>query len=160
MIEEHGRVVAVERRAVWVETIRKTTCSSCSAKNGCGQHLVEKYKSNKSHSYIRATNDSDSVIQKHDEVIIGLPEGSLMKASVVVYLLPLMCMLAVLWLTSFYNLSDLTAVILALFGLAVGLVPVRLFGQRAGDMCKVQVMKVIPRRVYDSGRIPLKAWTA
>ncbi|MET4708605.1 SoxR reducing system RseC family protein [Endozoicomonas lisbonensis] len=88
MIEEQGRVVTVEEGAVWVETIRKTTCSSCSARNGCGQHLAEKYKSSKTHSYIRAANETGSTIKEHDEVVIGIPEDSLMKASMVVYLLP------------------------------------------------------------------------
>ena len=42
MIEEPGRVVAVEEGAVWVQTLRKSTCSSCSANAGCGQGLLDK----------------------------------------------------------------------------------------------------------------------
>ncbi|MBF2948649.1 transcriptional regulator, partial [Pseudomonas aeruginosa] len=37
MIEEQGRVVATEPGAVWVETVCRSTCSSCSANAGCGQ---------------------------------------------------------------------------------------------------------------------------
>ncbi len=42
MIEEQGRVVATEPGAVWVETVRRSTCSSCSANAGCGQGLMQR----------------------------------------------------------------------------------------------------------------------
>lgn len=159
MIEEHGRVISVEDDTVWVETIRKTTCSSCSAKNGCGQHLAEKYKSSKTHSYIRAANESGSVIKEHDAVVIGIHENALMKASMVVYLLPLLAMLAGLWAGSALG-GDPAAVMMALVGLAAGFVPVRMLGQRAGEMCRVQVLKVVPRQQGEPELIPATPWVA
>ncbi|MET4693995.1 SoxR reducing system RseC family protein [Endozoicomonas lisbonensis] len=160
MIEEQGRVVTVEEGAVWVETIRKTTCSSCSARNGCGQHLAEKYKSSKTHSYIRAANETGSTIKEHDEVVIGIPEDSLMKASMVVYLLPLLSMMAGLWLGSFLVLGDLVTVLLALSGLAAGFVPVRMLGQKASELCRVQVLKVTPRQLDEPELVPMRPWVA
>ena len=144
MIEEHGRVVSVEKRAVWIETARKSTCSSCSAKSGCGQHLIEKYRNSNSHSYIRATINHQSV-EQGGEVIIGIPENTLMKASMLVYLLPLLAMMLALWGASARDMGDLVTVALALLGLGLGFVPVRLFGQKAGDLCGVSVMRTIPR---------------
>ncbi|AMO56957.1 SoxR reducing system RseC family protein [Endozoicomonas montiporae] len=160
MIEEHGRVVAVEGDAIWVETIRKTTCSGCSAKNGCGQHLAEKYKSSKTHSYIRASNASGSSIKEHDEVTIGIPENALMKASMVVYLLPLLSMMAGLFLGSFLAIGDLWTMLLSLSGLVAGFLPVRMLGQKAGDMCHVQVLKVTPRQLDEPELVPLRPWVA
>ena len=42
MITETGRVVSVESDCVWVETIRKSTCNSCSAQKACGHGLMNK----------------------------------------------------------------------------------------------------------------------
>ncbi|MDF3932676.1 SoxR reducing system RseC family protein, partial [Pseudomonas citronellolis] len=41
MIEEQGRVIGVEPGAVWVETLRQSTCSACNARAGCGQGLLQ-----------------------------------------------------------------------------------------------------------------------
>lgn len=146
MIEEHGRVVSVEAGAAWVETVRKSTCSSCGARGGCGQHLIEKYKTTNSHSYIRATIDNLPV-HENDEVIIGIPENSLMKASMAVYLLPLLAMMLAIWGASSLALGDLATIALALLALGLSFVAVHLFGQQAGDMCKVSVVRVLPRSV-------------
>ena len=145
MIEEHGRVVSVEDSTVWVETVRKSTCSSCSAKSGCGQHLIEKYRNSNSHSYIRATA-GHLALKKGDEVIIGIPEHSLMKASMLIYLLPLLAMMLALWGASSMGAGDLMTIMLALLGLGLGFIPVRLLGQGGGDMCQVSVIRRISRQ--------------
>ena len=40
MLLERGRVVAIEADAVWVETIRRSTCAGCSARSGCGHGVL------------------------------------------------------------------------------------------------------------------------
>ena len=42
MIEEQGRVVAREPGAIWVETVRAGTCSSCQARQGCGHSVINR----------------------------------------------------------------------------------------------------------------------
>ena len=42
MIEEQGRVVAREPGAIWVETVRAGTCSSCPARQGCGHSVINR----------------------------------------------------------------------------------------------------------------------
>ena len=44
MLIETGRVVAVEanEEALWVETIRQSTCGSCAANKGCGHGLLNR----------------------------------------------------------------------------------------------------------------------
>ena len=159
MIEEQGRVMSVEKDGVWVETIRKSTCSSCSARNGCGQHLAERYVTNKSHSYIRAT--SDIALDENDKVIVGIPEGALIKASMFVYLLPLVCMMGSLWLATSLAWSELITILAALAGLALGFMPVRSLGKRAGEMCRVRVVRVLPREVTEPEWMPVrKSWSA
>lgn len=145
MIEEEGRVVVVEQGAVWVETIRKSTCSSCSARNGCGQNLLEKYRASKQQSYIRATNDFS--IEESDRVVIGIPESALMRASFLAYLLPLAGMMGSLWLATAAGWNDLFTALSAMAGLAAGFIPVRRLSQSNRDMCRVRVIRVLPRKV-------------
>lgn len=147
MIEEKGRVVAVGQDDVWVETIRKSTCSSCSARNGCGQSLLERYRPNRQQSYIRAMNGFS--IQENDQVVIGIPESALMRASVLVYLLPLIGMMGSIWLATVTGWNDFYTVLSAIAGLAVGFVPVRMRVQSTSDMCRVRVIKVLPRKVVE-----------
>lgn len=87
MIEEQGRVVAVESGAVWVETLRKSTCSSCSVKAGCGQGLLDQLGANGRRGYVRAL--SDLQLNVGDTVVIGVHEDLLVRGSLLVYLLPL-----------------------------------------------------------------------
>ncbi|MGB1271458.1 MAG: SoxR reducing system RseC family protein [Endozoicomonas sp.] len=139
MIEEQGQVVAVEGDSVWVETVRKSTCSGCSAHHGCGQGLSSKYQSNASLSYIRAF--SPFTLQEGDRVIVGIPEGVLMKASMLVYLIPMLSMMVSLWLSELVGFSDAATMLFVVIGLALGFVPVKWLGQRAGDMCRVDVLR-------------------
>ena len=157
MIEESGRAIAVDSNAIWVETIRKTTCTSCNARHGCGQHLAEKYKSNQSHSYIRVTNNSGYTVREQDEVVIGIPENSLLKASMLIYFLPLLSMMLGLWVGHLFGRGDLITMLCGISALALGFLPVRHMGSKAGDMCQVQLLKVIPRRLDETELITVSS---
>jgi len=85
VITETGRVVAIEERGLWVETIRKTTCGSCEVQKGLG--------SNRS-NYIWVLNDDQSQpFSVDDEVEIGIPEHIVLTASFIVYMIPLILLL-------------------------------------------------------------------
>ena len=87
MIEEQGRVLSIEPGAVWVETIRRSTCGSCQARAGCGQALLSKLGSRSRQGFVRVL--TDAVHQIGDEVIIGVPEHAVVSGSAWVYLVPL-----------------------------------------------------------------------
>lgn len=93
MIEEQGRVVAVEAGAVWVQTIRQSTCQSCSAKAGCGQGIMQRLGVGQQHGYVRCLVENQTV-RVGDAVLIGVPEDAVVKSSLMVYLLPLLALLA------------------------------------------------------------------
>ena len=44
MLTEVGRVIAVERDGLWVETIRSSTCGSCGARKACGHGLANQMR--------------------------------------------------------------------------------------------------------------------
>ena len=86
MIEETGQVVAVEDGADWVETVRVSGCQSCSANKGCGHAVMDRSQAG-SRARIRALNSF--TVSEGQAVVLGLPEGALMKGAIIVYLLPL-----------------------------------------------------------------------
>jgi sigma-E factor negative regulatory protein RseC len=92
VIEEQGRIVAVEPGAVWVETVRYSACQSCAANKGCGHAMMDGQRAG-SRARIRALTDQSS-LQIDDQVVLGIPEGILLHGAVMVYLLPLLLMFA------------------------------------------------------------------
>ena len=128
MLIESGRVVAVEEDSVWVETIRRSTCGSCAAQKGCGHGIVNRIHDGHA-SLIRALPGKISPLEcaVDDHVQISIPEEVILKGSLVVYILPLLAMLAGAALGA-YALpggGDGTAAIGALIGFAVGYALVR-----------------------------------
>ena len=90
MIEETATVVAVEGRYVLLQTQRQSACHSCSVKTGCGTSVLSQVVGQRS-SQIRA--DNTLALKVGDEVVIGLLENSLVKASLLLYALPILFML-------------------------------------------------------------------
>jgi len=121
MIEETGRVVAVEKHTVWVETIRKAACDSCASQQGCGHSVLAKLGSGKNH--VRVLNDFP--LDVGDDVIIGVPDDVVVIGSMIAYLLPLISLLAfsvfgqLMWDVEGYTILS------GMFGLGLGFVLVR-----------------------------------
>ena len=132
MVEEQARVVDREGDYVWVETQRQTSCGSCSVKNGCGTQVLSKVFGNKS-AWIRCRNTCQAKIG--DQVIIGINEAELLSGSFLLYLLPILTMIAVSgagvaiagqwWPQG----TDLLAIIGAVIGLLAGLKYSRIISQ-------------------------------
>jgi sigma-E factor negative regulatory protein RseC len=140
MLLETGRVVAVEADGVWVETIRKTTCGSCAAQKGCGHGLLNRI-SDGHRSLIRALPGrlEASDCQVDDEVRISIPEEVILRGSLVVYVVPLLAMLAGAGLgSSLLSSPDLGGALGAVCGFAVGFGLVRLHALRHRDDSSLQ----------------------
>ena len=132
MIKEAGRVVAIEDGAVWVETIRRSTCQSCSARKGCGHGILANAGSGRRH-HARVLPGTFSLGDIHldDQVEVSVPERVLVQAALVVYLVPLVtlllgALLASEWLPEFALNGDLSAVVGAALGFGLGVLLVRL----------------------------------
>ena len=144
MIEEQGRVAAVDGDSVWVETVRNSTCASCSARQGCGQHLIDlnrRYRTNRAFVYIKVS--SQWPLSEGDRVMVGISENSLLRASALMYLLPLVTMMTGLWLASLFGVGDALMVLAVTAGLLLGFLPARKLGQQKSGLCRVKVVQVI-----------------
>jgi sigma-E factor negative regulatory protein RseC len=118
MIEETGRVVAVENGSVWVETLRRSTCSACSARQGCGQHVLMQLGGESRH--IQAI--SNQPLQIDDQVIIGIPEDVVVKGALLVYSLPLLGLLAGVMIAQWLTGQDFWTMLAGVLGLCLGFV--------------------------------------
>jgi sigma-E factor negative regulatory protein RseC len=90
MIEETAHVVETEGEYAWVETQRRSSCGSCSAK-GCGTGALSKVLGRRSQR-LRVRNPIDA--RPGDAVVLGIDEQALLRGSLAVYIVPLLAMLA------------------------------------------------------------------
>lgn len=131
MIEEQGRVVALEPGAVWVETLRKSTCSSCSANAACGQGLMDRLGVGRQRGYVRALSQTPLAVG--DTVIIGVREDLLVRSSLLVYLLPLLGLFAAALLADGLGLSEPLVIFAGLSGLLASWLLVRWCAARVAE---------------------------
>ena len=152
MLLETGRVVAVEADSVWVETIRQSTCGACAAQKGCGHGLLNRI-SDGHRSLIRVLPGkvaaSDCAVD--DEVRIAIPEDVILRGSLIVYILPLLLMLAGAFLGSIWVAAnaDLGAALGAVAGFVAGFMLVRAPAHRPrnDDSLQPTLEGILHRRV-------------
>ena len=148
MFTEVGQVIAEEGDMVWVQTQSKTGCSSCKVSTTCGSGIV-----NKAFSHKVFVTPLKNTINAHinDEVEVGIPEDFVLKASLVVYLLPLICLILALTISSYAlpNLTELGSIMSATIGLIVGFLGVAWFSRRKSARQELQpvLLKIVKRPI-------------
>lgn len=116
---EQGRVVAVERDSLWIETLSTSSCSGCRLRQGCGQGLLNRYGAERrNHLRVLPGDYSVADFAVNDQVEIGLPDGTLLSTAAIVYMVPLLALLAGVILGS--RGGDGPAVLGAALGLGLG----------------------------------------
>jgi len=138
VITESGRVVAVEDNCLWVETIQRSTCESCSAQKGCGQSLVAKWDGKTSFIRVLLDGRSPSGFQLHDKVMVGIPERVVANGSLLVYMTPLLSMMLALALGHWLQLGELGSICVAVLGFLVGGALVRIHSYQQRNDSRVQ----------------------
>lgn len=127
MIEEQARVVDVRGDVATVTTVRHSACGSCDAKRGCGTSLLSNWFPQRRLTFV--VNNAIGA-RPGDTVVVGLDEGRLQRASLMLYGLPLLGLLVgAVGGESIYRWMawhpELGAVMGGLFGLTAALVLVR-----------------------------------
>ncbi len=90
MIEEQVQVVAIENGQLLLEAQSQSACGACAAKKGCGTAVLSSVVGKK-FSRFRVANSIDANVG--DTVVIGIKEQALLNGSLVIYLLPIACMI-------------------------------------------------------------------
>lgn len=142
MTVEKARVISIEpssegdNGALWVEIFQQSTCGSCEAKGACGQGVLSRWLSRGSHS-IRVLCDKGQAdfFTVGQWVEIGVPDGVVLKASLMAYLLPLLGMIAVavVFDSLFQDGGDFFALIGGIIGFVAGLALVRRYEHKHLD---------------------------
>ena len=130
MIRESATVLRVQGSMVWVSCRNQTGCQRCAEGRGCGGGLLGRLLGDRLRE-IRVVSDRKD-LQVGDQVVIGLGDSVLLKASLVLYLMPLILMFVTAALFSFASKADgdISSVAGAILGLSAGLWLARRYGRR------------------------------
>ena len=128
MIEEYARVIAVENDQLLLEAETRAACNACAARQGCGTSVLSKWVGRK-FTRFQAPNTVNARVG--DEVVVGLAEEAMLTGSLLVYLLPLLAMIAFALLADSLIATDvawrdLLVVVAAVAGFALMLLVSRL----------------------------------
>lgn len=151
MLEEEGVVLGLHDGLAEVLTQKKSACGSCAAKNGCGTSLVESLFPQRSRA-LMAKNEVGA--KEGDQVILGLDEAALQIASLLVYLVPILGLIAGALLGAWIGpgmaagYGEISSILGGVGGFFVFLSVVRRYSDALSHRheYQAQILRVIPRR--------------
>ncbi|GAB5604764.1 SoxR reducing system RseC family protein [Sideroxyarcus sp. TK5] len=138
MNEMRAIVLSLHGSEAEIAPVGGNGCGHCASGNGCGSgKLSQLFCSSKPRSF-KVGNAVNA--QVGDEVNVGLPDGVLLRNSILMYVLPLMCMLGAALLASgiFAGARDGAALLGAAAGLVAGFLVVRQLTKRSGMQAVVR----------------------
>lgn len=143
MIEEVGRVVAVEAAGqVRVAVVRQQACGSCQARMACGQGLMQALRPAACHEVLA---HSELELHSGDEVVLGVPANLLLRSAMLVYVMPLLALLAGALLGAGLGLSEPGSIVLAALGFTAAFVWLRQYNRAQAN--NRQMLPVVLRVV-------------
>lgn len=121
MLEQRAIVTRTDDCRVYIKSLQSSACGHCSARESCGTSVYAKWLPDREMAL-----SSTLALNAGDQVIVGIEESHLLRASLLMYLLPLLVMLLAVGL---FEDSEQDA-LLALCSLGVGLYLVHRLQQR------------------------------
>lgn len=143
MIETRVHIVAMDYGIAWVEPSEQSGCGGCQAKSSCGVSGLGKYFSRRQQPMPVMCKSS---AKAGDELLVAVDETELLKAGLLVYLLPIV--LAVLGASLMSGLGDAAAAA----GMALGIVAGLLVARFAGRAPRMQALPLSDS--FSSGETP------
>ena len=116
---ERGTVVAVdtERNRCWVMTQRQGVCGACQIKAGCGRGWQQALHGDSDDQALQV-DVNGALPALGDQVQLSVSDSGILKASFMLYLFPLLAMLAASLSASFLSFSEpwiITCALMAMF---------------------------------------------
>ena len=154
MIEETARVLSSEGELAVVETRRAAACGGCDSQNHCGTSLLAGLFGKKP---VRVTVHNPIGARPGDRVVVGLSGTLLTKASILLYLVPILFLvlfaLAGQWLAQYLGLfAEPWSVISGVSGLALG---IWWAGSRSGSLSGPDAGQAVILRRVQGERVEL-----
>lgn len=125
-VTESGQVISVSGDQAWVQVLRQSACQSCSARHGCGQKALATLSGGQSRQ-VRVSNRLGA--RPGDRVTLAIESSTLLRASLLVYALPLLLMVLAAGGAGAAGLGEGAAVLMALGGLMAGLFLARMLSR-------------------------------
>ncbi|MFH1976790.1 MAG: SoxR reducing system RseC family protein [Pseudomonadota bacterium] len=145
MAKEEGIVLRTGLGTAWVKTTKSDACNSCNAKDACNMLSGGK------ESEIEAINKIGAIAD--DRVVIGFESSSLLKASFLLYILPVVFMITGALMGQKFSLKyglneTLFSAGAAFLSFAVAFLIVRLLGNKMAqkDAYKAKIIKIIRQK--------------
>lgn len=138
MNEMRAVVLSLHGSEAEIAPVGGNGCGHCASGNGCGSgKLSQLFCSSKQRSF-KVSNAIGA--QVGDEVSVGLPDGVLLRNSMLMYVLPLTIMLGASLVAAavFEDVSDIAALLGAAVGLGAGFLVVRQLTKRSGMQAVVR----------------------
>jgi len=143
MIEEQALVLSNNNGLIHVRVDRHSACASCQLKSGCGQKTMAKLSSNQC---IEIDLKNTLSANKGDLVKIAIPEEGLINASIIVYFIPILCMLGFsIACKIFLANNDALIAVMGLAGLLAGFVFAKLYSRshESDALYQPELMQII-----------------
>ncbi|MCY7296607.1 SoxR reducing system RseC family protein [Alteromonas sp. a30] len=93
MIEEIGTVKQVDSEHIVVQTQLKNACQACSQKSQCGTGVIARAVAKKHSDIAFSAEEQTHLYQAGEQVRLGVNEESLLAASAIMYVFPLMALI-------------------------------------------------------------------
>ena len=118
MITESATVIRCQGGYAEVQIERQSACNHCELESGCGTGAIGRLLGNRRKPL---TIDTDQELHPGDQVVLGIPEAQLVRASMLVYGMPLLGML-IFGLTAhtLFESEEWLVVIFAIAGFVAG----------------------------------------
>jgi len=124
MVEEEAIVLKASKESVILEVVRSKPCGLCGQVRGCGNSIWGKIFSHRS-GQIETLNNLNA--KQGDYVILGIDETLMLKSSLMLYGVPILCMfLGMVIANSFVKeMNDFYSLVGAVTGLFLGVVVIK-----------------------------------
>ncbi|MEN8246175.1 MAG: SoxR reducing system RseC family protein [Thermodesulfobacteriota bacterium] len=145
MATEEGIVIKLGEKTAWVKTTRSSACETCDSRGSC--HSGEQGKEME----VEVTNSVGAAIG--DRIVLYFETSSLLKAAFLLYVFPVLCMLAGAalghWLSLKYQLNpSLGSATTGFLCLILSFMLVKIRGDRLArkDNYKPRILRILGRR--------------
>lgn len=142
MVTENGIVVRTEARRAWIKTVKSSACEGCGSRDLCDSGKE---------CEVEVANTVDAGVG--DEVVIGFASGSLVKVTFLLYMVPVICMIAGaavgLRIAPTYGVDESAmSAALAFASLGLAFLFLRLFSGRlaANEKYQAQILRIRGRK--------------
>lgn len=137
MIEEIATVTWNGQGAARVEAARNSACAQCSSRSSCSQGVLSQWSRGRTVE-IDVLNPNNLPVSPGQQVLIGLEEGGVMRASLLLYLVPLLMLVAGALIASALGAGEGVQILAAVVMLLAGFGGVRYWTQHSAELSRYQ----------------------